>query len=307
MAAGDLVVGPFQVELQGVLMDALACDGLIVSEWLSGFGVPQGRVSVVPRPMRHGLFAGPQYMDGRVHSWSVVASAGSWADLLAEQTDLGTAFSPVPDTDTDYVVPLVYTLGDGSTKYRVNGIPTRAEWGYARALRTLHNGGFAPTTWNDGALCEFLATDPLIYEDTLQSATATLGVSSGGLALPHGFPHAFGTATSGAAVCVNGGNATTFPTITVLAGGSGASGITLLNDTTGEDWSITLTLSAGDTLVVDMAANTVLLNGTADRAPFVNRPGSVWFGLPSGTSNVTLQATGAGTTASVEWRDAFLI
>lgn len=303
MAAGDLITGPWQIELQGVLMDALGCDGLVVTEWLTGFGVPGGRRNIVARPLQQGAFPGPQYMDTRVMEWAVAAIGDSWADVRQASIDLGTAMSPVPDTDLDYVVPLMFTLDDAAAKYRVMGMPDRAEWGYQVALRTRA----ASRPFNDGARCAFIATDPRIYDAATKTATATLGTSSGGLGFPHGFPHGFGSATSGAAVCVNAGNVTTYPVITVTANSAGASGIRLEQETTGEEWSITLTMGAGETLVVDMGNRTALLNGTASRAPFINRPPSVWFGLVPGSNSIRLQATGVGTTASVAWSDAYLL
>ncbi len=305
MAEGDLITGNWQVELRGVLFAADCHDGepLIVTRWLDGFGVPSGRTNLVPRPLAHGAFPGPQYMDTRTMTLGVMAAADTWDDLQSAMLALGTAYAPVLDTDPDYVVPLVFTLDDPDVAYRVVGIPTRAAWGYDDAI--LYDEPGLPR-FVRGALCEFVATDPRIYWNTVQSATATLGELSGGLDLPHAFPHAFGTAESGAAICENVGNIATFPTITVTAGPSGASGVTLSNETTGQEWSINLTLSAGDTLTVDMGARTALLNGTADRAPFVNRPDSTWFGLAPGTNAVRLIATGTDTTALVEWRSAGL-
>jgi hypothetical protein len=302
MAAGDLITGPWQIELQGVLMDALGCDGLVVTEWLTGFGVPSGRRNVVPRPLQQGAFPGPQYMDTRALEWGVAVVGDSWAEVRQASIDLGTALAPIRDTDSDYVVPLHFTLDDG-TKYRVMGMPERAEWGYQTALRTRA----ASRPFNDGARCAFIATDPRIYAEPAKSATASLGSSSGGLGFPHGFPHGFGSATSGAAVCLNAGNIETYPVITITANSAGASGIRLLQETTGEEWSITLTLGAGETLTVDMGNRTALLNGTASRAPFVNRPPSVWFGLEPGSNSIRLQATGTGTVASVAWNDAYLL
>lgn len=309
MAEGDLITGAWQIELQGVLMVANCQDdeNLVVTQWPSGFGVPAGRRSMVAKPLRHGMFAGPQYMDTREFQWAVMATGATWSELLDAVEALGTAFSPVPDTTPGYTVPMIFTLDDPDVQYRVEGIPTRSAWGYQAAVMFPDDGTIR---FADGALCEFLATDPLIYENTVASAEATLGTASGGLDMAppgHDFPHAFGTATSGAAICENEGNATTYPVITITAGVSGASGIRLLQDTTGEEWGITLTMNAGETLVIDMARRTVLLEGTADRAQFVNRPDSVWFGLVPGTNAVTLQASGTGTTALVEWRNARLM
>lgn len=302
--AGSLISGAWQIELQGVLMDALACDGLVIAEWPEGFGVPKGRSNVASRPMAHGMFPGPAYLEDRTLEWAVAALGASWDDLLDAQSELGRAFAPVPDTDADYVVPLVFTLDDPDTAYRVYGQPARAEWGYTVALAARA----ATTRFNDLARCQFTAMDPRVYSDTLYSETASLeSTTSGGLGFPHAFPHGFGSATSGAAICVNAGNFVTYPVVTVNAGPSGASGVKLLQVATGEEWSITLALAAGDRLVIDMAARTCLLDGTASRAIYINRPPSVWWGLEPGSNYITLNATGAGTTATVEWRHAWLL
>lgn len=306
MAEGDLIDGPWQMELRGVLMDA-DCGGdvdtgLVITEWPDTFGVPEGRTNLVPRPMRRGGFAGPQWMDGRPFVWSVLAKGATWDELLEQRKALASAFAPVEPTDDDHVIPLVFTLDDPAVAYRIHGFPTRARWGYRDAMKWRTGGRF-----DRGALCEFLQTDPIIYGNALKHADGTLGDSSGGHPYPHAYPHAYGVATSGSAVCENDGNETTYPVITITAGPSGASGIRLIQATTGEEWSITLSLNAGDTLTVDMEHATVLLNDEADRSPFVNRPPSVWFGLPPGISNVQLQATGTGTVHAVDWRDAHLL
>lgn len=303
MATGDLLTAEWQVELREVLMSAGECDqALVVTEWLDGFGVPDTRNADVNRAMRHGVYASPQYLGPRAMTMAVAARGADYDELLAAQVDLGTAWGPVDDADADLVVPLAFTLGDPATKYVVYGKPLRAAFGYKTLLRVHPHMAFT-----EAALCEFLATDPRIYTLAEQTESLSLGVSSGGHGFPLGFPHGFGTATSGAADCVNAGNIDTYPVITVSAGGAGASAIALENTTTGESWEIVLTLAAGETLVVDMGEQTALLNGTASREPFVVRPPSVWWALQPGSNQVQLVATGAGTTAVVAWHDAYLI
>lgn len=307
MAEGDLLDGAFQVELRGVLFDSRytpppLARPLVVTQFLDGFGVPAGRTMTIARPMQHGMFAGPQYMDGRPMRLGVLAQGNTWADLMAAQADLGAAFAPVPDNDPNYTIPMVFTLGDPDVKYRVEGYPTRAQWGYANAVLYPDDA----CRFADGALCEFFATDPRIYTNETHTETATLGSVTGGLGFAMGFPHGFGVASSGATVCTNAGNVETFPTIEVTAGGSGASDVGLTNQTTGDAWSITLTMAAGDVLAVDMGNRTVTLNG-ASRAAFVNRPPSAWWALQPGDNSVVLDATGSGTTAAITWRDAYLI
>lgn len=306
LTAGDLLDGPFQVELRGVLMQAIGCEGpLVVTQVLDGFGVPDTRNQDVPKPQRHGLYASPQFLGGRSMFVAVAAFASSIAALMAAKADLGGAWAPVDfATDADYVIPLAFTLADAATKYVVFGKPMRAPWGYATLARTY----LSAHPFVDEALCEFLATDPLVYGLDLRSAVATLGTITGGHGWPHGWPHGWGTATPGSASCVNIGNQAVSPRVTIAAGTDTLANPSLLNLTTGQAWQIAITLAAGDFLVVDFAARSVLLNGTSDRGNLVVRPPSEWWQLQPGTNVVQFGGTGTGSpSANIEWHDGYLI
>lgn len=281
-----------------------ACNPLVVADWLDGLGVPPTRDNDKFRAQQHGLFASPQYLGGRLLRWGVLGVAATPALLRTAMTNLGTAMAPVRDDDTDLVVELVFTLESAATKYLVYGKPQRAAIGYRNFALSYEDGLSAYT---EKAVCEFLATDPRVYALTQQLASMGIGSSSGGLAFPFAFPFSFGAAAPGSAVITNGGNFPTFPTLTITAGGSGASGIRVLNVTTGKEWSITITLAAADTLTVDMQNGTVFLNGTASRDNLVNRPPSEWWALEPGANTVQFIATGAGSTLDVRWRDAWLL
>lgn len=302
--AADLLTGAWQIALRGVLFDA--CDRaapLVVSEFLDGFGVPTTRNDDKFRPQSHGLFASPQYLGGRPMVCSVAAKGASVAAVMDAQADLGWAWRPVDDTDSDLVVPLAFTLADPATKYLVFGKPTRAAFGYKTLARVYESG--APFV--EAALCEFLATDPRIYSADLSSTSSGTASTSGGLSFPFAFPFSFGATVLALVSAVNAGNFPTYPVFTITAGPSGLSGIRILNNTTGEEWSITLSLSSGDYLLVDMAEGSVLLNGAASRDSFVNRPPSSWWDLEPGTSSLEFIGTGAGSTFLVEWRSAWML
>lgn len=304
MALGDTLDGPWQIELRGVHFDGADCldSGLIVTDPIDGLGVPPTRDGDVPIPMRHGLFPSPQFLGGRQLVFGV-AAIGTTSDEFHEAVrDLGRALAPVDPADSDLVVELAFTLDTLDRAYFVRGKPQRAATGYRVLARVAPRAYFS-----EAAVCEFLATDPRVYGLDEHTANLTLGESSGGHGFPLGFPHGFGTATAGGANCENAGSIETYPTITVTAGGSGASAISLINTTTGAEWEISLSLDAGDTLVVDMGEQTALLNGTADRSPFVIRPPSEWWALLPGDNEVTLVASGVGTSAVVAWHDAYLL
>lgn len=304
ITVGDLLTAPFQVELRGVLMDSIQCsNGLVITKFLDGFGVPQARNLDLERAQRHGLHASPQYLGGRSMKVAVGAFGSSLAALMTLKASLGTAWAPVDaDTDADYVVPMAFTLGAASSKYVVFGKPMRAEWSYDLLVRTY--GEQAP--WAEAALCEFLATDPRIYSLPLQSAVATPGVISGGHGWPHGWAHGWGTATPGSATVVNGGNFPTYPRITFSPGASALVNPTIANATTGLSWQIALTINPGDVLVVDFAEQVARLNNTANRNTYIVRPPSSWWQLQPGSNLIQLAASGSGS-ATIEWRDAWMI
>lgn len=322
--AGALINGPWQVELQNVLMDGCGqTNPLIITKWLTGHGVPKLRGNDKPRPQASGDYPSPRYLPSRVFMWAVRAQGANNAAVLTALTNLGQAFAPIPDSSASFTVPLVFTLGDSTVQYLVNGIPEQADFNYDRWVRSSVYSGAGGGGTTDPALSEgvytseipltFIATDPVIYRNVLNSLSTGIGTSSGGLAFPFAFPFAFGTSSPGSVVCTNAGNTVSYPIITITAGAAGLSGITITKAATGDQWTINISLSVGDTLTIDMAAHTVLLNGSASRANLVIRPPSVWFGLdPSptvlaGQNTIQFTGTGAGSTMQVQWRDAYLL
>lgn len=297
---GAQITGAWQVELRGRLFDAAACGPHVLTEFLDGFGVPETRDKDVNKPQQHGLFASPQFLGGRQMMLSVAAVGDTYADLIAAKAELGAAWGPVNEVvDGAKAIPLVFTLGDAADAYLIFGKPKRAKWGYATVIRTQQ----AVPQFSDAALCEFLAVDPRLYDLDVQTGTVSPSATSGGFAFPFTFPFAFGSATPGTVTANNAGNIETYPAITIQAT-TDLSGITLTNATTGEVWSITTTIPAGEFLVVDMGARTVLLDGTASRSSLVNRPTSKWWAVQPGDNTLQFTASGTGT-ATFAWRSAW--
>lgn len=308
MAIGDLLDDAWQIELRDTLF-VTACEpdespSLIITTWLDGFGVPETRNDDVERPMEHGLFASPQFLGGRSMTVGVIVRADTFPEFRDGCRSLGLAWAPVSIEDDDLVVPMAFTMEDANVRYVVYGKPMRAVFGYAN--HALFSGPSGSVS--DAALCEFLATDPRVYaldESAIEVLTAH---TEGGLAFPHAFPHAFGTVIAGDVDCVNEGNIETYPTLTVTAGADGATGILINNHTTGKQWITAQTLTAGQTLTIDMAARTAMRNpGDSDVTNLTVRPPSDWFPLIPGTNVVSLDAAGAGTTLTIAWHHAYLI
>lgn len=154
------------------------------------------------------------------------------------------------------------------------------------------------------SVARFVATDPRWYSEP-RSILGKLASTAGGLALPHGFPHAFGTANAGGVTVTNEGNTATKRIIVIVtAGPGGLSRCRLELVTTGEALELNLNVAAGDQLWFDFMAETVKLNNQASRGGSLVRPtGDTFWRIPPGTHPVRLGGTGAGS-FSLTLRDA---
>lgn len=121
------------------------------------------------------------------------------------------------------------------------------------------------------------AADPRLYVDT---------------------PSSISFAASGNAS--NGGNFNTYPVVTFHGGGTNPG---LRNNELSADNVIQMAYVMGgsDTIVVDMAAHTVKLNG-ADRPDILDVAASAFWGLVSGSNSLT--KVGGAVSVDVAWRDA---
>lgn len=147
-----------------------------------------------------------------------------------------------------------------------------------------------------------VASDPLIYENVLNSTTLNIPAASGGLSWPLSWPLSWGSAVSGSANFVNSGTETTYPVITFNGPLTNPS---MIKNSPAPAQSLTfnIVLAGGDTLVVDTAAKTITLNGTANR--YSSLVSSQWFGLDPGTSQLSFGALAGSGSATVTWRNAF--
>jgi hypothetical protein len=151
---------------------------------------------------------------------------------------------------------------------------------------------------------EFFCPDPKYYDDTLQSATMSPTVALGRTYnrtynLSYG-----GGSQSGSALITNNGWATTYPVITV---NGPVTNLTLGNLTTNQFLYFTITMGQADTLVVDLDARTILLNGNPARNLLLGN--SNWFAAAPGSSLFYFTGTGTipGTTlATATWRNAYI-
>lgn len=283
MSAGDLVTTAWQLELNGVLLgpgtNYLLRD---VDLWAA----PEVAPAETARAQAHGMFAGRDWLRQRLVTASVaiVAQSTDAAEIVLRQA-LTAAWQPPSDGTP---VPLVW-MEDDAVKYRVVGKPRLASPKVSPRMP---------------AECRFVCTDPRIYANAESSASTGLATVSGGLTFAAAAPFVFGSAGAGSTMaCTNAG---TFPTpwVATFTGPLVAPGL----EHVGLGMSISFpsaSLAAGETLVVDSAARTVLLNGTASRYSWLSST-SRWFELQAGANSVRLSGSSGAGSVTLTWRSAWL-
>ena len=87
----------------------------------------------------------------------------------------------------------------------------------------------------------------------------------------------------------NAGNYPSYPVFTITGP---VTNPTVTLQSTGEYFTVTTTLASTDTLVIDMKAGTVILNGTATRYGSV-AIGSTWFAITPGSQSIQVSSADA--------------
>lgn len=150
---------------------------------------------------------------------------------------------------------------------------------------------------------KMFAEDPRIYTAEEQVVVINYGGEAGtGFAFDLGFDFGFGPAIppTGANIPV-GGNRPTPATLTIT--GPITSPV-ITNDTLGVSLAFNITLTASDTLTIDLANRTVVLNGSQNRRNTLQVPN--WFFLSQGTTFLRYGGgNGTGSFVTIRYRDAW--
>lgn len=227
---------------------------------LQGWDSPDVRTQYTERTADHGAWAGPSYFQPRA-----IAIAGTIT--APDETTLDTALeqlnSATPLTDT---VLTVWETIPKQVMVRRSG----------RLLQKRITDRIAAYS------VMLTAADPRRYSATLQSKSTGLPSISGGLTLPVTMPITItATTSSGSFTLSNAGSIATRPTLTVTGPVTTPTILAQRPDGTVTQLSYSDSLSAGDVLVIDCAAHTVTLNGTASRRRYLS---GTWPEIPPGSS-----------------------
>lgn len=280
---------PYQFAYNGLTWGP-GCDvQLLGSDGLRG--IPPLRRGDIPNPRANGSQAGLDFFDERIFTVDLqVFGAGTATPFATILTTVTNAFQMV--TDPTMQLPLSLMQPGWASARQITCRPTRG--GFPINPELSYSKVKIPV--------EFTANDPLLYDTILQTVSAGLPSPTAGARFPITFNTTFGASTGGSMNVTNSGNYSTAPIITITGP------VTNPKITLGSFFlGVNLSLANGDSLVIDMGANTITLNGTASRANTI-MTGSTWFQIPPGTSSIGVQSTDSASVTALftaAWRSAW--
>jgi hypothetical protein len=265
------VLGGKTVALGSLLLGAVDSAGVawsIARDGLQGWDSPEVRNQYSDRQSDHGAWAGTTYLAARVITLSGTITAFDLPSLDTAMDQLSAAASLTGTTLTvNETIPRQCTVRRSG---RVVMQPVTDRIATYSVLLT--------------------APDPRRYSTVLQSQSTGLPTTSGGLTLPITLPVVItATTASGQFTLTNDGTIGTRPVLTITGPVTAPSILAQLPDGTITQLSYSDTLGAGDVLVIDCDAHTVVLNGTASRRRYLS---GTWPEIPPGSS-VTFQWSAA--------------
>lgn len=252
-------------------------------------GLGQMRASQHVKPFDHGEFLSPEYVGAR--EWPIDLSVRGDSPALAQ-------------ANVDALIQAWYMDNTGAASFDTVAYMSAKlpGWSEPRRLYGRPRASAVDVTTivqsHAEATLSWYAGDPRWYSDSLHTQAFATSVAVSGRGWPRAFNYGWGgTGSSGAVVVTNAGTFNTWPVWTFTGP---LTNLTLSNGT--QTLTITLTMTAGDVLVVDFNAKTVLLNGASR---YFAKGGSWWSLLPGSNSIQFTTSAGSGT-ASMSWRDAWL-
>lgn len=267
-----------------VTLSADANGGNFIITGVTGLGAADIRTSSFLFSGRNGGLVTDQFYGFRTIAITgkIGAIGGSREQARLDRATLQNAM-PLGET-----FPIDITLFDGTT-YTADVSLTDLKLEYMQ-------GGYL-----SDFLLQLTAGDPLFYStDGGDTHSAIVNrVTQGGYVTPYILPVSWASGSS-PTIVDNTGDSLVYPVITLTGSAVNPS---IENQLTGEIFSLTLTMSVSDVVVIDMGKRTVTLNGASIMG---NRDaGSLWWGLQPGNNPLVLDSDSSGDTviATVVWRN----
>ncbi|MFJ2162357.1 phage distal tail protein [Streptomyces sp. NPDC087856] len=254
---------------------------------LEGWDSSEVRAEYTDRESDHGSWASPVYLGSRPITLGGTIAAPS-QELLEEAMENLRAAAGLDDT--------LLTVWETTPKQAIVRRSGKPLMQYLTDTRATYS-------------VMVTAADPRRYSTTLSSGTTALPSASGGLTPPATFPVTFSATTvAGSIAAVNAGKFETRPLLTITGPVVSPAVSALYPDGSVRQLLYSLDLAAGDVLVIDTDARTVVLNGAVSRRRFLTVAGD-WPIIPAQTQ-VTYRFSSptynAAPTLTATWRSAWM-
>lgn len=238
-------------------------------------------------PRRDGLIGSDDFLGGRRVTFEIVINKLTRVDGEVAAAALSASFAPSA-VDEWLDVRVTGSPAEYSLRGRPRGVVVVADERFV--------GGAV------AARCTFVATDPVRYGPE-SSVLISLVSPGSGLMYPVTYPVVYsgGGSGSGTAPALNAGT-TDVDWSATLTGPLTNPRLAL--DGSGRFVRVLATVAAGETVVLDSATSSILLNGLAPR-PSWFAPGSRWFRLAAGSNSLTFTADAGSGTCLVKWRSGW--
>lgn len=257
---------------------------------VNGIAFPSIRSTQMSRAGEGGIYLSNLFTnERRVQLEGYINGVDGQADLITQRRLLAAICAPVKDEYGQPVDRVFRFTGMDDVEYRIVGQILRLDIPYANPSSSRFS-------------IDFLATREAI-EAYAATTTAVVTRTGGGFVLPALFPVTFGASIGGDATVVNAGDAPAYPVVT-LAGP--LTNPRLENTTTGRHISLTLTIGAGETVVIDMRNRTIVQGGVTNRMDRKSSDSKFWWLNPgNNTVRLTTTISGEAGTASIEYRSSW--
>lgn len=285
--------------IQWLKIDDLYLHGGDGTFGLNGFSIQAAvRRDATARARAHGSLDSTEFYDGATIHLAGFIEVDDPADI---------------ETELDTLRQTLALGSDHLLTFQRRGV-SEGEQAFVRVAGALEATQQPDYIYHQPFAVDLFTADPRIYSMVPVSGSydPTSVVNGQGTAQPFVFPLQFSATTDGLLSVANNGTFPTPATFTIvgpISQQNASKGATIRNEATGDEIVLTpaATLIVGDTLEIDVATRTVILNGTAKRPDLIDAAQTTWFDLPVGISELRLEGSGMSsgqTDLAVTFRNA---
>lgn len=250
---------------------------------IEGLESPEYRIDQYDKPGEDGSVVSSNYYGGRV----VTLRGKVHSDNKVQYSQLRQQLLAVCRLARDsngYPVPVLceFTTPAGDD-YFFYAIPRKPRF----RLEELTHGEF---------MISLIVERAGIYKSGLVSSGTVSLPAATGLTFPVTFPATFGGTTGGSVIIDNTGDLDAEPVLTLTGQ---LTNPYILNATTGKIMQLNYTLAGGSTIVIDMLAKTILLNGTSPLL-YTKTSDSDWWVLAPESNTIAFNSGSSGDTGTLQ-------